>query len=159
MSKKLERTAYHEAGHAVAAFHCDYALNTRLVSIEPKGDSAGRTEVYQKPSFDPETDFDAETRARIQDEIVVLYSGAEATRKFTGRYDRRGVAGDYGAANALASVSHVAPEVIAKYLDYCKAVARELVEAKWDDIEVVAKELLLKKSLSGKAVRELILDS
>ena len=65
-------TAYHEAGHAVAAYHLDDAEKVHMVTIIPRGDAGGFTMVR------PETDDQFKTKNQLFDRIVHAMGGRVA---------------------------------------------------------------------------------
>jgi ATP-dependent Zn protease len=71
MSMKIERTAYHEAGHAVASYHLHVAFS--YISITPDEDSWGRVKHPKLSNFKPE--WDDSPREQIAQETYLLLAG------------------------------------------------------------------------------------
>jgi ATP-dependent Zn protease len=78
---KLERTAYHEAGHVVA--HYVLRIGFRYVTIIPSGDYLGHVKgcPYGK-NFRPYIEVTLRMRDRLEKEIVIFFAGNEAEKKF-----------------------------------------------------------------------------
>jgi len=94
--EKLKKTAYHEAGHAVAAFAIGKRF--RKASILPEADSLGRlTKCGWKSKLDPELDDSERLRLRrmVEAETIFCLAGAVAEAKLTDRYNHIGASGDY----------------------------------------------------------------
>lgn len=85
--EQSEQTAYHEAGHAVAA----YVLRRRFskVTIVEHEDSVGSMTLPPSywSGFNPDVDQSRGSRARIEKEIMVLLAGEIAVDIHTGRED------------------------------------------------------------------------
>src|SRR4051794_38002572 len=104
--KRLEVTAYHEAGHAVAAFHLDRPFHH--VTIEPKDDGLGHvlfTRFYR--SFNPSLRLTRRAEATIENQVLIGMSGMAAERKFGGRSRRNWRSGSHDMKNALNLASYV----------------------------------------------------
>lgn len=67
--KDREVTAYHEAGHALLALHCEHATPLHKVTIIPRGNALGAT--FSLPQRDRYT----QTRAELIDQLTVLMGG------------------------------------------------------------------------------------
>ena len=65
-ANKPATTAYHEAGHAVAAFFLDLSIGRGGVTIVPKDRSAGVTQIHLQLTEDPELAAAPRTRVRIE---------------------------------------------------------------------------------------------
>ena len=65
-------TAYHEAGHAVAAYHLDKTDKVHMVTIIPRGDAGGFTMAR------PETDDQFKTKTQLFQRIVWAMGGRVA---------------------------------------------------------------------------------
>ena len=143
-------TAYHEAGHVVAALMQGVAV--RSVTIVPDKQKAyhglTRHEDLTR-GVDLETDNSSRTRSRIEKMIVVRFAGAAAQR----RYDRRSWRGfhsssDYKIAARLAATVCSSPAASKAFLKWLAVTADDLIGAHWPYVEKVAKALLEEKTLS-----------
>ena len=74
--KSRKITAYHEAGHAVAAFHLEHVDPVHLVTIIPRGQSGGMT------VFRPQEDKDYTSRSEMFERIVSMLGGRIAEKIF-----------------------------------------------------------------------------
>src|SRR5436305_1804383 len=97
---ELECTAYHEAGHAVAAFALRRAV--RRVSVVPDvaADSVGRCAYGSlADTFRPDVDnASSKTRARAECVIMLALAGGIAEALFKGRHNHGGAGRDYASA-------------------------------------------------------------
>jgi hypothetical protein len=90
---RVERTAYHEAGHAVAAYLRH--LRFTSVSIVPDRGTLGRCEFSEAPIvIDLSVPPTPHTRARVETLIVVSLAGVIAECLLTGRHNWRGAHAD-----------------------------------------------------------------
>ena len=74
--KSRKITAYHEAGHAVAAYHLEHVDPVHLVTIIPRGQSGGMT------VFRPQEDKDYTSRSEMFERIVSMLGGRIAEKIF-----------------------------------------------------------------------------
>ena len=155
--KKIERTAYHEAGHAVASYHLRVAFSS--LTIIPEEDSFGHV-LHPKSifnNFEPEWDNSLKVRDRAERMILVSFAGQVAEWRFTNRHNWRGSGEDWDKAVNLASY-FAGNEVLQKYVDYLWARAKTLFNLPWlwDAVESVAKELLIRKNMGKQLTRKII---
>ena len=95
------RTAYHEAGHAIAAF--ELGVPFREVSIAATTDSWGHLLSTPLRLREPDVyTMSPRTRDRLERRIIVGLAGREGNRLLTGRYDHRGAGNDYQQAGEIA---------------------------------------------------------
>jgi len=83
-----EAVAYHEAGHAVIAWH--EGIGLRSASIIPVGTTGGR--IIHYPMFqtiNPEVDTGRRSRDRVEKSVRISLAGSIAQRKFNSRTYRR----------------------------------------------------------------------
>jgi hypothetical protein len=160
----LQCTAYHEAGHAVAALALDRAV--KRVSIVPDGEREilGHCLNTRLPSwFQPDVYrydiMDNRTRLALEREILVLLSGPVAEARFKGRHNWRGARGDISAAYQLAGYLCSSTRETNKYIDWLIERVRNLLDSyhgtRWRAVRYIARELLSKKTINGKTTREL----
>ncbi|MGA2716857.1 MAG: hypothetical protein ABSG41_27530 [Bryobacteraceae bacterium] len=156
-SRQLSATAYHEAGHAVAAWRL--GLKFRHVTIKPDsaGNSLGHLWDAARPKwFRPDMDSSDRARLRAQRHIVVSLSGQVAEWKFLGREPRYGMWSDNNQAADMALRLCGSEETTNAFLHYCFCWARDLVAVRWKEVEAVAKALLKTETLSFDDVIETI---
>lgn len=155
----LEATAYHEAGHAVAAYWLRRAFRHVTIAPDLEGGSLGHMlDRKLKGEWIPDAEPER-YRSRFEKMIIVSMAGAEAERKFTGRYNRIGASGDrkdqvdYGCWLTAGDLDEVP-----LYLDLLKHRTRRLLEAHhvWFAVEVLAKELLKRETIRWKDAKEII---
>lgn len=84
--RRLKQTAYHEAGHAVAA----YVMHRRFTSVsiipEEDDDSYGRCSMGKWLSnLNPEWDTGNKVRNLVEREAMIYMAGAQAVARLTGR--------------------------------------------------------------------------
>ena len=82
--RKLEGTAYHEAGHAVAAFFLHLKIGRRGVTIIPDKikDTLGTAHVLQSLCENPDISISPSTHVRIEDYALMSLAGDAAQKKF-----------------------------------------------------------------------------
>ena len=149
-----ERTAYHEAGHAVLRHYLEYAGTNSRVTIKPNADSRGHVLVYPEKSFRPDLKYDLR---KIVDRITVCLAGNAAIKKLTGRWDNIGAEDDYHQAAGFALyVTGDGGDEVNALVRWLQIRAAGVVNNQWPYIEAVAAALLERKTLNGKEVREVI---
>lgn len=145
----LRAVAHHEAGHAVADFYHDFSV--RLVTIVPDHKTAGRVEL----AFWPEVEAD---RRLAEDMLLCFACGPEAERRYLRRRNKFGaVSSDYMQGELLFRLIGIEkPDFEFLLLD---ELARQYVEAHWQEIRAVAQELLDRGTLTGDELRQVIHES
>ena len=98
---QLRRSAYHEAGHAVAAFHFGYPFERVVLNpIAEEEDTAAGELVGMQSRYGPLKDTE-ENRLPGGQQICVYLAGPVANAMFTGRADRKRGGTDYTRAFGL----------------------------------------------------------
>jgi ATP-dependent Zn protease len=160
-TKALESAAYHEAGHAVAAWHC--RVRTKSLSIIPELDSAGRH--IRHPYFggiNLEIDSSPRAQRRVENMVLVCCAGPAAQRRFDPKGFRSYHAqGDWYEAINLLSYLTDDDEVLRAHFKLVDLRARKFVAlpSVWSLIEDVAGALFERHQLTGKDIRAIISDS
>jgi hypothetical protein len=176
---RIEAVAYHEAGHVVVGLRQgvpNRLLEASIVPDEADGSLGhvrrghfARVRVYEGPDengkarvvwrdWDPGSDQRLAER-RLRPFIVELYAGVIAEKRYTGRrYSWRGAGADLEQASDL--LGHiVGSERQGQALsEFLWVVAEDEVEWSWRDVERVARALLVHRTLSGAAIRKLLLE-
>lgn len=166
MAKKLsrlEKTAYHEAGHAVISFFQKKRFQT--VSIIPIEDSLGRVSNYKEDAkkFIDQLEnelFTLRIRKQIEDRIMILFAGNIAEKLAAGRYNMVGSGSDYHQAfDLLFHISGSTEEgnAYAKWL-FIRTKNHLSVSHIWPIVEALARELLEKQEIGYKTARRIIQD-
>lgn len=155
MNTKLEATAHHEAGHAIAAILVHRRF--RHVTIEPGEGSLGHV-LYRAwdRRLRPDVSSSPRTELLLRDAIITALAGLEAQAKFTGRRDFRGARSDYDQAADLASRACSSSEEANAYLAWLCVRTKQIVSApyNWTAIRALAAALLRDRRLSYKGAVE-----
>ena len=150
----LIATAYHEAGHAVMAVSLGRPIEK--VTITPSKSQIGAmtsglrlgTCKIQKGRTKPTKDW-------LEDEAMILYAGMVAESGFTKQYCQFGAAQDLREVRRLLQRTRAKTELQLEKLEQRLLDKTEHIlsdETHLAAIEMVAKELLEKKTISGRAV-------
>lgn len=156
--KRLEETAYHEAGHA--ALHIFYGHRFGPVSIKPKDDSDGRVIGPRISSSDAYEIQDNPRKAiRFLEHLEVLHAGYLAAHIKAGRASRIGASGDRGTMYSILSSwcldrAEDGPEARALW-NWTKIRAEHILRDIWPAVEAIAAELLEKQEITGRRAGEL----
>ena len=161
ITKAVQSTAYHEAGHAVAAWK--KGVRTKKLSIMPDEDSDGRHERYAYfTGIRPEWDNSSGVQRRLENMAFVCCAGPAAQRRFSpkGARSYHGAA-DREQANDLLSYLTGDDDVLAAHFKLIDLRARKFVALPhiWPLIEDLAVVLLERREMSSKEVRATILES
>ncbi len=158
VAKPKTFVAYHEAGHAVAAWHFKYPITE--ASIVPGG-TFGGVVTYDSPITAMNLDFDdaPEVEEAIRNDIVLSYAGRAAQQLFCPpSWKNYQGYNDVQFATEIASYLTV-PELQETLHIELLEEARELVVKYRMAVEAVAIALLGHKELSGDEVERLIEDA
>jgi hypothetical protein len=155
-SKRLIETAYHEAGHAVAAVYAKRPF--AYVTIVQEADSLGHLLPKPWANFRPDCVTDLRTNHRIEQTVRSLLAAGVAAERFAGRYDRGACSSDWKQAVNVASYLVPASGPLEKYLDYLLADLRVWIRAPhvWIPIKQTAELLLAKQTIKAAAVRKIV---
>jgi len=170
---KDQATAYHEAGHAVAAFYVERAFTN--ISIEEDEDSFGRV-IRRAPGewFRPDAEVDGRTRRRIEQDIMIGLAGPLAEERFTGTSNDAG-AGlimpegmDVGillpgsdlqrVVDLSLYVSGGGDDEASAFVEWLRQRTLSLLNQHWPSrsLEELAAQLLVDRTLSWKRAKQVI---
>jgi hypothetical protein len=147
---ELERTAFHEAGHAVGYIVC--GLDLERVTIERHLPFAGRTVLVPGAEM-----------MNVVGHATAALCGAEAVRRWNPeRYDWRcGAEGDFLVADEFIDKSVGEIRDLSQYVlrratisQRVRSDTERLVEDYWSSIQAVARALLATKTLLGSEVKK-----
>ena len=159
--KRLEATAYREAGHAVMAHTLGVPMHG--ASIVPKGGSLGHVR-FKKPGRLILEEMSGEVTPRAQDgierNIQVAYAGRLTEKMYSGRDNRAGGWSDYGEMADLALCACSSPGEARAFLKWLELrAAAHLGTRRFKvAVEAVARELLARKTLTGREINKTIID-
>jgi len=106
--------------------------------------------------FQPDVTIDARTRNYLESGITILLAGPAAERKYAGRWNHKGAAHDRSVAADMAVRLVGSEEQLQRYWAWREQLAADLVDNPfvWEQVERLADELLGRRTMSGRAVRE-----
>jgi len=143
-------TAFHEAGHAVMAELC----GRLLTEVEIVGDRE-HTGSVQSLAFPPDPEAEAED---IERHLKIILAGTVAEAMVSGRQGWDEMSEDVDAAVRLGMrLVDDCEDVLPLLEDIGVDVERDL-QRNWSAVEMLAAELLARKTLTGSEVRKLLAD-
>jgi hypothetical protein len=141
-------TAFHEAGHAVMAELC----GRLLTEVEIVGDREHTGSVHSL-AFPPNPETETED---VERHLKIILAGTVAEAMVSGRQGWDETSEDLDAAVRLGMrLVDDCEDVLPLLSDIGAQVERDL-EAQWQAVEMLARELLDRKALTGSEVRKLL---
>jgi hypothetical protein len=103
--------------------------------------------------------IDGRVQGYLETSITVLLAERAAERKYRGRWNHLGVRSDRGSAVDMAFRLVGSEKQLQHYMAWQEQIAMDLWENDrvWEQVQQLAAELLERKTMSGRAVRELLL--
>lgn len=160
ISKRLRVTAYHEAGHAAAAWRLGYAV--RWASIVETEDYLGAIRTYVKRILRRiEYDDSPEVVASIERRIQICYAGPLAQRKQfpSSRWRMSGSKDFETAADLFSRIAGFDEKSQYHYSSLLRRRAELLVDYLEPEIEQLAVALLAARTLKWPEIRKVCLDA
>ncbi len=162
--EELESTAYHEAGHAVAAIAQGLNFETVTIEADQERESLGSMIHTGLMMYDSQNKRDR--RALAREMILMVYAGYEAERIASPNADEEQSAGDFDAAFELSreygvlprSASFVGDDNHVNYLMRLKRESGKIVQSHWTAVRLVAEALSQQKTLTKQEIIHLIGD-
>jgi hypothetical protein len=157
---RSERTAYHEAGHAVAA----YVRHLRFtgVSIVPSDSTLGRCEfIVTSVMIDVKERASTRTRRRVETLIIVSLAGVIAEGLLTGRTNWGGAHADLHDAARYASYVTGSEDELGAYVRWLWEHTKMLLAAPpcWLAVREVAAALNADGRVGERRARHIIADA
>jgi len=149
--------AFHEAGHAVAAYHVKVRFR-RIVIGKDTAKELGWLELWLSPQAIADGTVDVHTEQAIERSVIVLLAGSQAERMALGRAKYLGSGLDFFEAVRYAGyLCRTRPEMSA-YLRWMQLRVRALVESPmWRrPIEALAACLVQRRQLGAREARGII---
>jgi hypothetical protein len=155
MCWSVELTAYHETGHAVAAFALRRPVNG--VSIVPDTKSNGRLVNYKLPdTFRPDANNDTRTRWLVEGDVMIFLAGGIFRRRFGGTGRHSATARTCVSLLTWPGTSAATWRRAAPTSPGCARTKLLLNQPwNWRAVGDLARALLEHKELSGRAVRRI----
>jgi hypothetical protein len=155
--EKLKKVAYHEAGHAVAAFAMFRRFKKVSIIPIPEEGTLGRLSGCQWASkLNPEFDDGARLRHKVEAEIILSLAGCVAEAKLTGRYNHIGASKDYQDAVFYESYVTDSTEETEAYIKWLFEKTKNVLSRRWNAIELLADELIKHREIAYMATRLII---
>ncbi len=170
--------AYHEAGHAVAAVALGRGVRSlTIVSMNgPDGEVLDGALTTSTPIRNPNSQHDSARLWRAQRELLVIAAGPAAHARYTRRSTRFVLVqapckDDWNSIAKLLvdlgrskEIVWCGPEFetegpvhdIEEGLDEIMALADILVRCHWSAVKLLARELIEKRTLTGKQIRQIV---
>jgi hypothetical protein len=152
----IEASAYHESGHAVAAWKLGY--RSIRASITAGDESAGEVR-HESPLPSDQVEFDGSELARLRVEriIIIRLAGPIAQKRYRRTSWRRWHGGaDHAVAADLALRVCGSGEIASAFLKWLDLRAKALVEEHWPAIERLANALLKRGALREDEIAALM---
>ena len=155
--RRLIAAAFHEAGHAVAAFHVGVRFR-RMAIGKNTAKELGWLELWLTPQATADGVVDVRTEHAIERSVIVLLAGGQAERVALGRAKYLGSGLDFlEAVRYVGYLCRTRPEVSA-YLRWMQLRVHALVgSATWRrPIEALARCLIERRQLGAREARNII---
>jgi hypothetical protein len=155
---QLWATAYHEAGHAVAAIRLGIGLGRKGINIIPDSNENRAGMAHLRKGFAGRPDIETSDRMRIGAEknAVATFAGEVAQRKFSSS-SIRNWHGSSDRHQVVDLLSHFVPETreLEAYCRWLHIRAENLINAPvvWDQIQAVADALVQRGHLKPQEVK------
>ncbi len=154
-ARRREATAYHEAGHAVAAWKLGYRpISASIIAAD---ESVG--EVRHENPYGNNAEYDGSElgRLRIERAIIIRLAGPIAQKRYRPTSWRRWQGGaDYAVAADLALVVCGSGKIASAFLKWLDLRAKALIEQNWPIVERLANALLKRGTVSEDEIAVLM---
>jgi len=157
---KREATAYHEAGHVLAAW--TFRIEIKSATIEPGVSFLGQVQHRNLPRRAYENAelgmLSPKQQVDFEHFVIVSFAGLVAETKYRGRRNRVTAGDDYNFITERAMTLIPWERSRNAWLAYCEAAAQDMIEASWPCIEAVAAALLHQGTLTADEISTIMLD-
>ncbi len=157
-TKQLERTAYHEAGHAVIAYSLKRKF--RYVTIIPTDGYLGCVQPSMSgyKTFHPEYDSSSRTIKHIEHEVEIYLAGQIAEKMFSGKENWKCSSQDWSNATSMAghACGNAEAEEAYTHLLWVETKAMMRLPWNWHAVKTLAKQLLIHHKIAYPRAKEII---
>ena len=147
---ELNATAFHEAGHAVVALAM--GRDIQKITIQPGRSHLGdlRLGICEIKKGRPRA-----TKDKLEDNVLILFAGMVAESRFTGQYGEQGASRDLREISILLQARARTEHQLEKLYRRLLNKAEHLLDEKANilAVEMIANELIEKRTISGRAAR------
>jgi hypothetical protein len=152
-----ELTAYHEAGHAVAAVALRVGPVFASIVPDPAHGTLGHVKHRPWPSGPPpDADLPDRVRRHAEPRIILALAGVVAEKRRHGRR-HNWVGAD---ADTRAAIDYmgdfVSDRQLQPYINWMWARTEDFVDLRWPEIEAVALALLDRRTMRGREIRDVV---
>ncbi len=151
-AERIQRTAtaYHEAGHAVMALSIGRPV--QKVTVMPRKTPSGSVRLGV---CEMQKGRSKSSKNWIDDDVLILFAGMVSEARFTGQYCRQGASQDLRDIKRLLLHRARDERQLERVQKRLLAKAEHLLNEQGNAlaIELIARELIEKGSISGRAVR------
>ena len=158
-SRKLQATAYHEAGHAVVALLLGMRLRSVTILFDEEHHNKGLCSCEPEKGLDRVDEWPLPRReAWANRRITFVIAGPIAEKRFTNRTNRAGSSADFDEAVRIAEKVSLSDREAERQIDWLWERANNLLAVKetWKAVEEVAAALLAQQTLTGRAVKKIV---
>jgi len=146
-----ETTAYHEAGHAVAAFFLNLDIGRHGVTIISTEDALGSAHILRRFKEQLDVSVSPRNHLKIENYAIMSLAGNVAQQKFRPGSEYAGHQDLLDAADLLDYISGSTSETQAR-INLAQIKAEQLVDLHWKKITAVAEALLRHKTMNSAQV-------
>jgi ATP-dependent Zn protease len=157
LRRRLIAAAFHEAGHAVAAYHLKVRFR-RIAIVSDTAKELGWLELWLTPQTTADRTVNMRTAHAIERSVIVLLAGSQAERMALGRAKYLGSGLDFFEAVRYAGYLCRTRLEMSAYLRWMQLRVRALVESPtWRrPIEALAACLVQRRKLGAREARAII---